>query len=124
MGFFKKKEINQKQQDNYNRVYQLHQDAFFLYYIDDAYLEPYDGGKFMKLEGVVAKGTAKPTDTLILYNCNGRKKASITAEEFYVGQSKVELLEGGDKKVAIYPKEQDVDYIAGDMLCIMKENTL
>lgn len=102
----------------YDRVLQLHNRANFLCYINDAYLETYQGKECVKLEGVVAVGTGKVTDRYHLYDCNGCFKAEVTMDELYLGNNKVESLCGGDKKVALYPVEQDVPYIAGDLLCI------
>lgn len=116
--FKKKKKVVQN--ENYQRVYQLHEQAEFLCYINESYLEAYQGQEYRKLEGVVAKGTGMVTDCYGLYDCNGRKKADVTMEEFYVGQNSVEQLVGGDKRVALYPREQDVEYVAGDILCKLK----
>ena len=110
-----------KRKENYDRVYQLHEQAEFLCYINEAYLEEYKGKNYIKLEGLVAKGTGRVTDIFELFDCNGRKKSEITMEELYLGQNPVEQLTGGDKRVALYPKEQDVAYKAGDILCIMSD---
>lgn len=110
-----------KRQEQYDRVYALHEQAEFLCYINDVYMESYQGTETVKLEGLVAKGKGYVEDTYFLYSCNGQKKAEITMEELYFGNNKVECLEGGDKRVALYPKEQDVQYKAGDILCKLKE---
>ena len=47
-------------------------------------------------------------------------EAEITMEELYLGSNKVECLEGGDKRVALYPNEQNVHYKSGDILCKLK----
>ena len=112
-----KKEEKEKRQKIYDRVYALHEQAKFLCYINDAYKEEYQGEYLMKLEGLVAKGVGKVGDTFCLYDCDGRKKADITMDELYLGMNSVEQLEGGDKRVALYPKEQDIPYKAGDILC-------
>ena len=104
----------------YDRVYTLHEQAEFLCYINDAYAEEYKGESFVKLEGLVAKGAGRVGDTFLLYDCEGRKKAEITMTELYLGTNSVEQLEGGDKRVALYPKEQNVKYQAGDILCKLK----
>lgn len=117
----KKKTEQLKRQESYDRVYDLHEQAEFLCYINDVYMESYQGTEAVKLEGLVAKGTGNVEDTYFLYSCNGRKKAEITMEELYLGSNKVECLVGGDKRVALYPKEQDVQYKAGDILCKLKE---
>ncbi|MDO5154778.1 MAG: hypothetical protein Q4D51_02330 [Eubacteriales bacterium] len=113
---FSKKQPDEKKQQNYQRVYELHENAKFLCYIDDVYLEPYQGASCVKLEGVVAFGTGTVDDQYILCNCNGVKKADITMQELYVGNDSVQCLEGGDKRVALYPNEQDIAYKAGDLL--------
>lgn len=110
------KKRNKKRNENYERVYKLHEQAEFLCYIDDAYMETYNGNEYVKLLGIVAKGKGMVSDRYQLFDCNGRKKADITMEELYVGTDKVEELNGGDKPVALYPKEQDISYIAGDIL--------
>lgn len=111
------KKNKEKQKENYDRVYRLHEQALFLCYIDDAYMETYNGKEYMKLLGIVAKGEGHVLDAYELFDCNGRKKADITMEELYVGQNKVEEIKGGDAPVALYPKEQDISYKAGDILC-------
>lgn len=113
-----RKEIQrQKRKEKYDKVYALHEQADFLCYINDAYLEKYKGKEFMKLEGIVAKGTGCLDDTFLLFDCEGRQKAVITMEELFCGQESVKQLEGGDKRVALYPKEQEIPYRAGDILC-------
>lgn len=116
-----KQERQKKRQENYDRVYELHAQAAFLCYINDVYMEPYKGDSFVKLEGVVARGTGRVTDVYRLYDCNGRYKAEVHMEELYLGQNAVESLQGGDKRIALYPKEQDIAYQAGDLLCKLKE---
>jgi hypothetical protein len=108
-----------KRQENYDRVYRLHEQAEFLCYIDDAYKENYKGTDYVKLEGVVAKGKGSVEDEFFLFDCNGREKGHTAMEELYVGNNSVAQLEGGDKKVALYPKEQNLNYRAGDLLCIV-----
>ncbi|MCM1498826.1 MAG: hypothetical protein NC124_10220 [Clostridium sp.] len=121
--FFNRTKNVKKQQDRerrkkiYDRVYALHQQADFLCYINDAYPEKYNGGIYIKLEGVVAKGTGGLDDTYRLFDCNGRQKAEITMEELYLENNSVKELQGGDKRVALYPREQEVNYQAGDILC-------
>lgn len=116
----KKKVEKQKRQEKYAKVYALHEKAVFLCYINDAYPEKYDGVVSMKLEGVVAKGVGQLEDSFLLFDCEGRKKAVITMEELYCGNNSVNQLEGGDKRVALYPREQGVPYCAGDILCKLK----
>ncbi|MDD6069495.1 MAG: hypothetical protein PUC12_01595 [Clostridiales bacterium] len=116
----KKRLQKQRRQENYNRVYTLHEQAEFLCYINDVYPETYQGKVSVKLEGLVAKGIGNVKDTYLLYSCNGEKKAEITMEELYLGSNKVECLEGGDKRVALYPNEQNVPYKSGDILCKLK----
>ncbi len=101
----------------YERVYSLHEKAEFLCYINDAYMEKFDGTESVKLEGMVAKGIGKLEDVYLLYDCEGNKKAEVTMEELYLGNNPVKQLEGGDKRVALYPKEQNIVYQAGDILC-------
>lgn len=117
----KKKIQKQKRKEKYDKVYALHEKAAFLCYINDAYPEKYDGVVSMKLEGVVAKGTGQLEDVFLLFDCEGRKKAVITMEELYCGNNSVNQLEGGDKRVALYPREQEVPYCAGDILCKLKD---
>ena len=113
----KKDSEKQRRKEIYDRVYMLHEKATFLCYIEDAYLEKYEGKQYMKLEGTVAKGVGTVEDVFLLFNCNGRKKAEVTMEELFCGTNSVKQLEGGDKRVALYPKEQELPYQAGDMLC-------
>ncbi len=122
--FGEKKEIRQKRKlekehrkKAYERVYALHEQAVFLCYINDAYAEQFQDMVSVKLEGVVAKGIGTLEDTYILFDCEGNRKAEITMEELYLGTNSVNRLEGGDKKVALYPKEQNISYQAGDILC-------
>lgn len=119
---FGKKDRKGKQNRNYQRVYELHERAGFLFYVDDAYMEPYEGNSFIKLEGVVAFGKGFVSDSYVLCDCKGKEKAIVTIQDFYVGNQPVNCLEGGDKRVAIYPKEQDVSYCAGDYLYQKKED--
>ena len=112
-----KKMMEEHRKKAYDRVYELHQKAEFLFYVNDAYLEQYEGRDCVKLEGEVAKGKGRRTDTYVLYDCEGRKKAGITMEEMYYGIDSVEEIEGDDRRIALYPKEQDVKYRAGDMIC-------
>ncbi len=113
-----------KRNKAYERVYRLHEQADFLCYINDAYMEEYKGESFVKLEGLVAVGTGSLEDTFWLFDCEGRQKGKITMEEFYLGTNSVKQLTGGDKKVALYPKEQDISYQAGDILCKLKQEEL
>lgn len=120
----KSKKDKNKQIENYDRVYALHEQAEFLCYINEAYKEPYEGSHCVKLEGIVAKGTGSCTDFFELYDCNGRYKGRITLVELYLGTNRVDAIHGGDKPVAIYPVEQDITYRAGDILCkLTKEET-
>lgn len=112
---------NERRIAAYDRVKKLHEDAGFLCYIDDAYMEKYNGKESMKLEGVVAKGIGLVTEQYSLYSCEGVFKANITIEEMYVGTNAVKQLEGGDKRVALYPVEQEIAYHAGDILCKLQE---
>lgn len=105
----------------YERVYALHEQADFLCYINEAYMEEYEGKSFVKLEGLVAAGTGGLEDIFLLFDCEGRQKGQITMEELYLGNNSVKQLEGGDKRVALYPKEQDIPYQAGDILCKLTE---
>lgn len=117
-----RKEIQrQKRKEKYDKVYALHEQADFLCYINDAYLEEYKGGRFVKLEGLVAAGTGSLEDTFWLFDCEGRQKGQVTMDELYLGTDSVKQLTGGDKKVALYPKEQDIPYQAGDILCKLKQ---
>ena len=116
----KKRLQKQRRHENYNPVYTLLEQAEFLCYINDVYPETYQGKVSVKLEGLVAKGIGNVKDTYLLYSCNGEKKAEITMEELYLGSNKVECLEGGDKRVALYPNEQNVHYKSGDILCKLK----
>lgn len=111
------KEEKKRREEAYSSVYFLHENAEFLCYINDAYTETYNGRVSIKLEGIVAKGTGCLEDTFLLFDCNGRQKAAITMEDLYCGSNRVNQLEGGDKRVALYPNEQEVDYRAGDILC-------
>lgn len=121
----KKNKIKKEQRKKvYDRVYSLHEKAEFLFYINDAYVEEYDGKVSVKLEGIVAKGMGCLEDTFLLFDCKGRQKAAITMEEMYCGSDCVKQLEGGDKRVALYPKEQDILYRAGDMLCKLEEQDI
>lgn len=118
--FWIKREYRQEKKHRkkaYDRVYSLHEKAEFLCYINDAYKEKFDGKESVKLEGMVAKGIGKLEDTYLLYDCEGNEKAEVTMEELYLGNDSVKQLEGGDKKIALYPREQGIAYKAGDILC-------
>ncbi|MCM1157720.1 MAG: hypothetical protein NC300_03425 [Bacteroidales bacterium] len=117
----KKQAEQKKRQEAYERVYALHEQADFLCYINDVYPEEYKGESFIKLEGLVAKGRGTTEDTFLLVDCEGREKAAVTMEELYLGKDSVKVLEGGDKRVALYPREQEVPYRAGDILCKLKK---
>lgn len=119
MFFDKEKRNKEKERKKkaYARVYSLHERADFLCYINDVYFEKFDGRVSVKLEGLVAKGIGRLSDVYSLYDCEGKHKAEVTMEELYLGNHPVEQLEGGDKKVALYPKEQALPYQAGDILC-------
>lgn len=120
----KSKEIKKKRKEYqkkiYQRVYELHQEAEFLCYINDAYLETDQNEKYMKLEGIVATGIGRIEDTFLLYDCDGNQKGIVKMLEFYLGNQSVSQLEGGDQKVALYPEEQGLPYKAGDILCKLK----
>ena len=114
----KKQKERMKRKKIYDRVYAIHENARFLCYIDDAYEESYNGVVSVKLEGVVAIGVGCLSDTFLLFDCEGKQKATVTMEELYVGRDSVDRIEGGEKRVALYPKEQQISYRAGDLLCI------
>ena len=120
-GKLKKQQDRERRKQIYDRVYELHQQADFLCYINDAYPEKYNGGTYIKLEGIVARGTGKLEDTYLLFDCNGRQKAEITMEELYLENNSVKQLQGGDKRAALYPREQEVNYQAGDILCKLSD---
>lgn len=126
--FFSREVKQRKQREKesrkraYDRVYALHEQADFLCYINDAYQEAYKGKSYVKLEGLVAKGIGRVEDIFFLFDCTGKQKGQITMEELYLGTNSVEKLEGGDKKVALYPREQDLDYQSGDILCKLNGN--
>lgn len=117
----KKQRESERRKRAYDRVYALHEQADFLCYVNDAYQEEYKGKSYIKLEGLVAKGIGRVEDVFFLFDCTGKKKGRITMEELYLGTNSVEQLEGGDKKVALYPREQNLDYQAGDILCKLKD---
>ncbi len=117
----KKQQDRERRKQIYDRVYELHQQADFLCYINDAYPEQYNDDTYIKLEGIVAKGTGKLEDTYLLFDCNGRQKAEITMEELYLENNSVKQLQGGDKRAALYPREQEVNYQAGDILCKLSD---
>ena len=81
--------------------------------------ELFEGQEYMKLEGVAAKGTADLEDSFVLFNCNGLQKGVIALEEMYIGKDRVNGLYAGDKRVALYPLQQDLPYKAGDFVCKM-----
>ena len=112
-----KKLAKQKQKEQYARVYKLHEEAEFLCYIDEVYTEMFEGKMCIKLIGSMASGEGTVHEHYSLYSCEGRLKADVDIDEFYVGADSVDKLESSDKTVAVYPKQQDVKYMAGDMLC-------
>lgn len=113
-----------KRKENYDRVYKLHEEAEFLCYIDDAYTEEFEGKMCIKLMGSMASGEGTVHEQYSLYSCEGRLKAEIDIDEFYVGADSVDKLESSDETVAIYPKQQDVKYMVGDMLCKLKRASM
>lgn len=112
-----KRQQKEKRKQVYERVLQLHKHAAFLFYVDDVILELYHGQECVKLVGTVAIGNATLDQSYELYSCTGIKKADIEVEEFYVGADAVKILMAGDKTVAIYPRQSEVSYKAGDVLC-------
>lgn len=119
-----KRLAKKKRKENYDRVYKLHEEAKFLCYIDDAYTEEFEGKECIKLIGSMASGEGTVQERYSLYSCEGRWKAEIEIDEFYVGADSVNKLESSDKTVAIYPKQQDVKYVVGDMLCKLKRASM
>lgn len=119
-----KRLAKKKRKENYDRVYKLHEDAKFLCYIDDAYTEEFEGKVCIKLIGSMASGEGTVQEQYSLYSCEGRWKAEIDIDEFYVGADSVDKLESSDKAVAIYPKQQDVKYMVGDVLCKLKHASI
>lgn len=113
-----------KRKENYNRVYKLHKEAEFLCYIDDVYTEEFEGVMCIKLIGSMASGEGTVHERYSLYSCEGRWKAEIDIDEFYVGADAVEKLESSDETVVIYPQQQDVKYMAGDILCKLKSSSI
>lgn len=118
----RKKQKNIERKQNYDRVYQLHKDAMFLCYVDDVYMEEYKGDSYVKLEVMVAIGEGHIGEKYSLYDCKGRYKADVEIEEFYVGADSVDKLCASDSKVVIYPKQQNIVYKAGDVLCKLRRN--
>ena len=113
----KKKLERAKRKEAYDRVLQLHQNTQFLCYINEVYKEEYNGNQVIKLEGCMAAGEGTIHEKYGLYDCKGRLKKELDIDEFYVGGDSLEKLTAYDQKVAIYPKQQNVNYQAGDMLC-------
>lgn len=113
----KKKLAKLKRQEAYDRVYKLHQEANFLCYIDEVYEEEYHGEMCIKLVGSMAAGEGTIDEQYALYSCEGRWKATVDIDEFYIGADSVEKLESSDKEVAIYPKQKEISFRVGDMLC-------
>ncbi len=113
----KKKLAKMKRQEAYDRVYKLHQDATFLCYIDEVCEEEYQGEQCIKLVGSMAIGEGTVEEQYSLYSCEGRWKATVDIDEFYIGADSVEKLESSDKVVAVYPKQRDISFKAGDILC-------
>lgn len=117
----KKELAGMKKKKEYEKVYWLHQQASFLCYIDDVYTEEYGGSVCIKLEGTMASGEGMISDKFVLYDCRGRRKAAIEIDEFYVGADSVEKLDSSDDKIVIYPKQQEISYKTGDILCKLEE---
>lgn len=117
----KKQLEKQRRKEDFDRVYKLHQNAQFLCYVNEAYTEEYNGDTVIKLEGCMASGEGTVHEKYGLYDCKGRLKAELDIDEFYVGTDSVTKLVADDKKVAIYPKQQNVNCKAGDLLCKLKE---
>ncbi len=107
----------EKRKQTYERVLQLHENATFLFYVDDVIYESYQGEQCVKLVGTAAIGSATLEDMYVLYNYAGIKKADIQVEEFYEGADAVNTLIAQEKTVAIYPKQREISYKAGDILC-------
>lgn len=113
----KRKLARERKKATYDRVRKLHQEADFLCYIDEVSLEEYEGTTYVKLIGSMAVGEGTIHEKYLLYSCEGREKAKLDIDEFYVGADSVEKLESGDQTVAIYPKQVKGDFRAGDILC-------
>ena len=116
----KKKLAKLKRQEAYDRVYKLHQEAEFICYIDEICEEEYQGELCVKLVGNIAMGEGTVQEQYSLYSCEGRWKGTVDIEEFYVGADKVNQLDGSDKQVAIYPKQRELAFKAGDILCKLR----
>lgn len=113
----KKKLAKQRRQEDYDRVYKLHKEAKFLCYIDEVCAEEYEGKMYKKLIGTMASGAGTVSEQYMLYSSRGRLKGMVDVEEFYIGADAVEKLECFDKTVVVYPRQQDLEYQSGDILC-------
>lgn len=69
----------------------------------------------------MGSGKGRVDEKYYLYDCDGNLKAELDIDEFYAGTNSVDILEAADRKVAIYPKQQNIRYKAGDILCKLKE---
>ena len=103
------------------KVLKLHNDAEFLFYINDAYIR----GEYGQIvEGVGAIGSADITDTFSIYSAQGEYVCELHIRDAYVGDNEVKVIEAMDKKVSFYPTETDDRLMAGQLMIILEKNLL
>ncbi len=119
MGIFNKKKLDEKTiaySKTKEKVMELHKNATFLMYIDDAYIKQPHG---QIIEGIVAIGKAQVDKEFLVYSCEGEYVTAIAIKEAYVKNDIVNMIEGGDKRVSIYLEEENDKLIAGQLMVII-----
>lgn len=119
MSIFKKKKIDEKSmayEKAKERVMELHNNAVFLMYIDDAYIKkPYG----QVVEGIVAIGKTEINREFFIYSCEGEYVTSIKIKDAYIKNDQVYVLEAGNENISLYPEEKNDRLIAGQIMVIL-----
>ncbi len=119
MSIFKRKNISEKSiayEEAKKRVMELHNNAVFLMYINNVYIE---NASEQIIEGIVAIGKAEVDKEFSIYSCEGKYVTKVTIEEVYKDGDIVKVLEAEDREIKIYLKDIDDKLIAGQIMIIL-----
>jgi len=120
MSIFKKNK-NVHMEERKKKVMELHNNAEFLFYINDAYIR----GEYGQIvEGVGAIGSADIKDTFSIYSAQGEYICELHINDAYVSDNEVKVIEAMDKKVSFYPTKTNDRLMAGQLMVILKKNLL
>lgn len=120
MSIFKKNK-NVHMEEWKKKVMELHNNAEFLFYINDAYIR----GEYGQIvEGVGAIGSADIKDTFSIYSAQGEYICELHINDAYVSDNEVKVIEAMDKKVSFYPTKTNDRLMAGQLMVILKKNLL